>query len=100
MKTSRNDLHHFSSDFVRVFLLWVMLLNQQFKFCDYEIIYTTNLHFEHKQWQLELAYWEVELKLFKNKLSELVTHWTSKDVPAKLEHFLNEIILHGEIMKK
>jgi hypothetical protein len=64
-----------------------------------EIIYNTNLHFEHKQWQSELAFWEDELKSFKNRLSELVTRWTAKDVLTKLEHFQNEFILHGGVIE-
>ncbi|NAY91356.1 hypothetical protein GTQ34_05435 [Muricauda sp. JGD-17] len=60
-----------------------------------EIIYNEDLHFEHKQWQSELAFWEDELKSFNNRLSELVTRWTKKEVLAQLEHFQNEFILHG-----
>lgn len=59
----------------------------------------SNLHFEHKQWQSELAFWEDELKLFKNKLSELITRGTAKDVMIKLEHFQNEFIMHGGIIE-
>lgn len=64
-----------------------------------EIIYDTNLHFEHSQWQSELAFWEDELKVFKNRLSELVTRWTAKEVTTKLEHYQNEFILHGAIIE-
>lgn len=64
-----------------------------------EIIYNSNLHFEHRQWQSELAFWEDELKSFKNRLSELVTRWTAKNVLAKLEHFQNEFIVHGGVIE-
>ncbi|WP_273565725.1 hypothetical protein [Maribacter halichondriae] len=64
-----------------------------------EIIYNSNLHFEHKQWQSELAFWEDELQSFNNRLSELVTRWTAKDVLAKLEHYQNEFILHGGVIE-
>ncbi|MGB3151301.1 MAG: hypothetical protein WBB27_11625 [Maribacter sp.] len=60
-----------------------------------EIIYNTNLHFEHKQWQSELAFWKDELNSFKNRLSELITRWTAKDVLVKSEHYQNEFIMHG-----
>lgn len=66
---------------------------------DNKVITNSNLHFEHKRWESELAFWEYELKLFKNKLSELITRWTAKDVMTKLEHIQNECILHGGIIE-
>ena len=60
-----------------------------------EILYNSNMHFEHQQWKKELAFWEDELKSFKNRLSELVTRWTDKEVLAQLEHYQNEFIFHG-----
>jgi hypothetical protein len=51
-----------------------------------DVIYNSTLHFERGQWQSELAFWNDELKLFKNRLSELVTRWTDKEVLAQLEH--------------
>ncbi|WP_222983389.1 hypothetical protein [Flagellimonas meishanensis] len=60
-----------------------------------EVLYNENLHFEHRQWRSELAFWEDELKSFNNRLSELVTRWTKKEVLSKVEHFQNEFILHG-----
>ncbi len=63
-----------------------------------EIIYNEDLHFEHEQWRSELAFWEDELKSFNNRLSELVTRWTKKEVLTQLEHFQNEFILHGGVI--
>jgi hypothetical protein len=57
-----------------------------------------NMHFEHVQWKRELVFWDDELKSFKNRLSELVTRWTDKDVLAQLEHYQNEFILHGGVI--
>ena len=65
-----------------------------------EIIYNTDLHFEHQQWWSELAFWEDELKSFNNRLSELVTRWTDKEVLAQLEHYQNQFILHNGIIDK
>ncbi|MFX0558620.1 hypothetical protein ACOCEA_17595 [Maribacter sp. CXY002] len=65
-----------------------------------EIIYNENLHFEHKQWQSELAFWEDELKSFTKRLEELVTKWTKKEVLTQLEHFQNEFILQDGIIDK
>ena len=63
-----------------------------------EVLFDSDLHFEHKQWDSELAFWSDELKAFKNKLSELVSRWTDRDIMAKLEHFQNQFILHGEVL--
>lgn len=65
-----------------------------------EIIFNEDLHFEHRQWQSELAFWEDELKSFSNRLSELVTRWTKKEVLAQLEHYQNEFVLHDGIIDK
>ncbi len=65
-----------------------------------EIIYNENLHFEHKQWQSELAFWEDELKSFNKRLEELVDKWTKKEVLTQLEHFQNEFILQDGIIDK
>lgn len=65
-----------------------------------EVLYNEDLHFEHRQWQSELAFWEDELKSFNNRLSELVTHWTKKEVLAQLEHYQNEFVLHDGIIDK
>jgi len=63
-----------------------------------EVIYNTDLHFEHKQWRRELFFWEDELKSFKNRLSKLMTGWTDKEVLAQLEQYQNEFILHGGVI--
>ncbi len=63
-----------------------------------EVLYNSNMHFEHKQWKGELFFWEDELKSFKNRLSELVSRWTDKEVLAQLEHYQNEFILHNEVI--
>jgi hypothetical protein len=57
------------------------------------------MHFEHKQWKRELDFWQDELKSFNNRLEELVTHWTDKDVLSKLEHYQNEFILHKGVIE-
>lgn len=64
-----------------------------------EVLYNYNMHFEHKQWKGEFAFWEDELKSFNNRLSELVTRWTNKDVLVQLEHYQNEFVLHGGVIE-
>jgi predicted RNase H-like nuclease (RuvC/YqgF family) len=63
-----------------------------------QLIFNSDLHFEHNQWRSELAFWEDELKSFKNRLEELVNRWTDKEVLAQLEHFQNSFIRHGEVI--
>lgn len=65
-----------------------------------EVFYNSDLHFEHKQWLRELYFWEDELKSFKNRLSELVTRWTDKNVLAQLEHYQNQFIIHAEVIDR
>ncbi|TYB79509.1 hypothetical protein [Bizionia myxarmorum] len=64
-----------------------------------EILYNENMHFEHQLWKGELDFWKDELKSFNNRLSELATRWTKKDVLAQLEHYQNEFILHGGVIE-
>lgn len=64
-----------------------------------EIIYNSNLHFEHEIWRRELFFWKDELIIFNNRLSELVTRWTKKEVLKQLDHFQNEFILHGGVIE-
>ncbi|RAJ04617.1 hypothetical protein [Arenibacter echinorum] len=63
-----------------------------------EVLNHEDLHFEHQQWNSELAFWKDELKSFKNRLEELINRWSSKEVLTQLEHFQNEFILHGKVI--
>lgn len=63
-----------------------------------EVLFNEDLHFEHKQWQSELAFWEDELKSFNNRLNELINRWTNREVTVQLEHYQNEFILHGKVI--
>ncbi|ASO06980.1 hypothetical protein [Arenibacter algicola] len=64
-----------------------------------QIIYNSNLHFENEIWRRELFFWQDELIIFNNRLSELVTRWTKKEVLKQLDHFQNEFILHGGVIE-
>ena len=63
-----------------------------------EVFYNENLHFEHRNWRSELDFWKDELKTFNNRLSELVTRYTNKDVLKQLEHYQNEFTLHSNVI--
>ena len=64
------------------------------------IIDNSDLHFEHKQWDSELAFWKDELKSFNLRLDELVNRWTKKEVLQKLEHYQNEFMLYNGVIEK
>ena len=58
-----------------------------------EVIFNSDLHFEHKQWRRELLFWKDELKSLQNRLDELAIRWTNKEVLAQLEHYQNQFII-------
>ena len=61
-----------------------------------ELIFNTNLHFEHENWNRELNFWEDELASFQNRLEELAVRWTDKSVLAQIEKFQNQFLLEKE----
>jgi hypothetical protein len=61
-----------------------------------ELIFNTNLHFEHENWSRELSFWEDELASFQNRLEELAVRWTDKSVLAQIEKFQNQFLLEKE----
>ena len=50
---------------------------------DKKPVYISDLHFEHRLWLSELAFWQDEIGTFKHRLEEVVTRITDKDVLAK-----------------
>lgn len=58
-----------------------------------DVIFNSDLHFEHKQWRRELLFWEDELKSLHKRLSELVLRWTNKEMLAQLEQYQNKFII-------
>lgn len=58
-----------------------------------EVIFNSDLHFEHKQWRRELLFWEDELKSLQNRLNELAIRWTDTEVLAQLERFQNQFMI-------
>ena len=61
-------------------------------------IYLDDLHFEHKLWKSQLEFQRDELKVFTNRLEEVVIRWTDNDVLRKVEHFQNSFIRHNEVI--
>ncbi len=50
-------------------------------------------HHEYKTWLNKLEFFKDELKIFKNRLSEVTKQNTNHDVLAMVEHFQNQIII-------
>lgn len=63
-----------------------------------ELIFNTDLHFEHETWRSELDFWQDELESFQNRLNELVMNYTDKDIYANVEKFQNQLSIHEEVM--
>ncbi len=56
-----------------------------------EKIYTQ--HEENKEWTSSLAFYKDEIKIMENRLAEIVSKNTSKDILAQAEHFQNQFII-------
>ncbi|PKP29223.1 MAG: hypothetical protein CVU01_01045 [Bacteroidetes bacterium HGW-Bacteroidetes-18] len=63
-----------------------------------DVIFNSDLHFEHKQWRRELLFWEDELKSLNKRLSELVLRWTNKEMLAQLERFQNRFVIQENVI--
>ncbi len=63
-----------------------------------EVIFNTDLHFEHETWSRELDFWQDELESFQNRLNELVMRFTDKDMYANIEKFQNQLNIHEGVM--
>lgn len=63
------------------------------------LLNSDNTDFEHQQWKKEIAFWKEDLESFKNKLSELLTRWTSKEVLGQIEYYQCEFIIHGGLIE-
>ncbi|WP_298369405.1 hypothetical protein [uncultured Lutibacter sp.] len=65
-----------------------------------ELIFNSDLHFEHKLWRRELFFWEDEIKSFKIRLDTLVKRWNDKEMLAQLEHYQNQFIIQENAIDK
>ncbi len=60
--------------------------------------YIHELHTEHITYLSTLAFAKDEIKTFNNRLSEIVTANTKKEILAEVEHFQNQFIRHNEVI--
>lgn len=58
----------------------------------------SEIHAELSNWVKELVFYKEELKMFQNKLEELVKKNNSHDFMAEVEHFQNQFIRQHEVV--
>lgn len=61
-------------------------------------VYLKDLHHDHKMWSNELRFVRDEIGIFEERLGELVTRNTDKEMLAQVEHFQNQFIRHRELV--
>lgn len=61
-------------------------------------IKVTAAHSDHNEWIKYLKFCKDELSSFENRLSEVVTANTKKEVVAQVEHFQNQFIREKEVI--
>jgi hypothetical protein len=54
------------------------------------------LHTEHKEWLNKLSFYKDDLQIMQNRLNEIVSRNTSKELMVNLEHFQNQLIIQHE----
>ena len=59
-----------------------------------EKIYTQ--HGENKEWASNLLFYKDEIKIMENRLQEIVSKNTSKEILAQVEHFQNQLIIQKD----
>ncbi len=55
--------------------------------------YITELHQEHQEWEKKLAFYEDEIKVMQNRLSEVSAKNSDSNVKVKVEQFQNRFII-------
>ncbi|MBL7473020.1 hypothetical protein [Robertkochia sediminum] len=64
------------------------------------LVTNANLHFEHKSWLNEIAFWMDEIRSFQNRMEEIEERWTDNMVLAELGQFQNQMIIHKNRIEK
>lgn len=55
--------------------------------------YIIDLHQDHQEWDKKLAFYEDELKIMTNRLSEISTKNTDTEIKMKVEQFQNRFVI-------
>lgn len=59
-------------------------------------VYLTELHQDHKEWLIALAFYKDELKSFENRLGEVASANTDTEILKKVEHFQNQFLIQRQ----
>jgi len=65
-----------------------------------QVIYNSDLHFEHMQWKKELLFWKDEIKSFGYRLDDIIIRWTYEKVLAELGQFRHNFISENKKIDK
>ena len=57
-----------------------------------------DLHFEHKVWRNEIAFYKMEIKIFQERLEEITKKNTGNDIHEQIEQFQNRFIIQNNEM--
>ena len=58
------------------------------------------LHFEHVVWMKNMQFYYDEVRVFENRLEELVSRNTKTEVTSQIEHFQNQFIGQKEVAQE
>lgn len=58
--------------------------------------YIYDLHAEHKEWLNKIAFYKDEIRIMRERLSEVAQKNTDHEVQAMVEHFQNQLIVQDE----
>lgn len=58
------------------------------------------LHFEHNLWVMNMNFYRDEIRIFENRLSDLVQRNTKVEVTSQIEHFQNQFIRNREVAEE
>lgn len=59
-----------------------------------------SLHFEHEVWKKRMEFYKIELQFFTERLEEIVSRYTDKEVLKGIEHFQNQFILQRDLIDR
>ena len=86
------------SSFVCICILTNVSLRRKTETMKEQHVYLKDLHFDHKLWVNELAFYKDELKILVHRLEEVTVRNTDRDFLASVEHFQNRFIREVEVI--
>ena len=57
-------------------------------------------HEEHTKWLKELAFYKDEIKVMQNRIDEIISKNTNKEVAVQVEHFQNQLFIQDSNASK